>query len=134
MFDADSFESSDFIKTHIYAAATLLKRHADELMDMYIKLREATEVEQTPMSLAMKKVFDESEREGTHRKLLFAFHVAAYELHNAASQATCEDQIEIAKLVKLAAATNRAFEKLRKSGKRHVKLAKAAAAAAKAQN
>lgn len=134
MLNDDFSGPADVVKTQILLIAGAMKEHADELMDMYTSLREATEVEQTPESIAIHKVFTESEQEGTHRKLLFAFHDVVYELHNTINSSELLTGEEILKLIKLTFDSERAYEKLRESGAQHVKRAKAAAKAAKARN
>lgn len=134
MLDEDFLGSPEAIRARIRLIAAILKKHADELMDMYIALKESTEVEQTPQSLAIKKVFDDSEREGVHRKLLFNFHDLVYELHNAVTASPMVDDADVLNLLQLTFASEQAYNELRKSGERHVKLAQAAAKAATAQN
>jgi hypothetical protein len=123
--------SPEAMKQHILAMAVELKAHADHVMETYIRLKEATEVEPTPESLAVKQVFDDSERDGEHRKLLFAFHDSVYELHREINSPAVDTPMGVFKLLQLTLLSETAYRRLQASAQKHLKLAKQAAAKAR---
>lgn len=123
--------SHETMKQRILAMAAELKIHADHIMDTYIRLKEATEVEQTPESLAVKQVFDDSELDGEHRKLLFAFHDLVYELHREINSPAVDTPTGVFKLLQLTRLSDTAYCRLQGSAQKHLKLAKQAAAKAR---
>ena len=124
---SDDAAMLDFARNVARTIAEKLKQHADELMDMYLKLKDLQPDPSRPRDQAFKKVFDDSERDGEHRKLLFAFHDSAYELHNQVQASAMVEPKEVAKLIQLSRVSEAAYEKLRESGRQHLKRALQAA-------
>jgi hypothetical protein len=106
----------------LFFIANLLRRHADEIMNKYIGLKEATSVDSSLSTQVAKQIFDDAERDGNHRRLLFKFHDSVYELCSALEHAQFSSQAELDTLLERATDAQDAYEELRKSALYYYKL------------
>jgi len=125
--ESDELENMAGLASKLFKTAVGLQKTADEIMDMYIKIRETSEVEDTPEAREAKKVFDEAERVGEHKKLVFKFHDLVYELVAGLSALAQneEELFNLQYLKGLADTTGAAFSayaELRESGAYYAKL------------
>lgn len=97
-----------------------VKTRADQLVAEYLRLRTAV-VDSSPRSQVVKKIFDEAEAAGTHRRLLYAFHAAANAMHAKFLVIDFKNKDELPEFLALVNAAEKADQELAASGKQQLR-------------
>lgn len=108
-------DGPDEIKKKLKQVAEGINSEAESLLKQYNFLRNNEPWDDSPETLICKRIFDEAEKEGTHRKLLFSFYKAATELTNMVRDSDLDTPTEILRLLDRVLDATEKFNKLRES-------------------
>lgn len=126
MFDFDDDDNNpEAILEKLNAVIGVLSEHAEDILKQYNLLRN-NDYDDSVRTQICRKIFEESEKEGTHRKLLFGFYKAATELTQLSKETSSDDEHAMLKLMVLTIAGMQKFHKLQASAEEHMKLLKTA--------